>query len=240
MSPAESSSLDFFTDSLPPEYRERFDLSQIAIHAVASVQRGPGRVTVQRFPWAEPGTTALCVIADDRPGLLADISATFAELGFDVDAGEAYTRDIEPPEAVDVFWLRDPDGDIDDAHIQVFAELLEEILAGRPAHSGGRPMARVSAGGTTVRFLEDASGLLSVLEVETDDRSGLLSAITRALYEQKVQIVSSRVRTQEGRVHDSFTITELDGRPIAPERRLHIQVALLSAIQMGLTTQPPS
>lgn len=228
-----------FAESLPQEYRARFDPAQIAAHAFASVQRGAGRVTVRRFPWADPGKTALCVIADDRPGLLSDISATFAELGFDVDAGEAYTRNVNPPEAVDVFWIRDPDGEVDDAHIQVFAELLEEILAGRPVQGAGRPMARAGGGGTTVRFLEDASGRLSVLEVETDDRSGLLWAITRALFEQRVQIVSSRVRTEGGRVHDSFTIVELDGSPIAPSRRLNIQVALLAAIQTGLTPSPP-
>jgi [protein-PII] uridylyltransferase len=90
-----------------------------------------------------------------------------------------------------------------------------------------------------VRFLEDARGNLSVLEIETGDRSGLLWAITRALFEQQVQIISSRVRTEGGLVHDSFTITELDGSAISPDRRLTIQVALMAAVQPQLSAPPP-
>jgi UTP:GlnB (protein PII) uridylyltransferase len=69
------------------------------------------------------------------------------------------------------------------------------------------------------------------LEVETDDRSGLLLALAHALFEQNVQIEESEVRTVEGRVYDRFHIVEFDSKPINPARRLEIQVAVLSAIQ---------
>lgn len=236
MSGPEISTRDF-AFSLPEEYRQRFDPSQIAAHAHTAVGRHRGTVAVGRFPWPDPKVAALCLIAEDRAGLLSLISAAFAELGFDVDAAEAYTRAVEPPEAVDLFWVRDPHGVLHDEQIAAFAELTEEILAGRPASprglSGG-----LGEAGTTVRFLEDAQGLLSVLEIETGDRSGLLWAITRALFEQQVQIVSSRVRTEGDRVHDSFTLTELDGSAISPARRLTIQVTLMAAVQPQL--EPPS
>ena len=85
---------------------------------------------------------------------------------------------------------------------------------------------------TVVRFLEGQDGSLATLEVETDDRSGLLLAISRALFDQRVQIVSSEVRTQGQRVLDRFSLVELDDSPIASARRLEIQVAILSAIEM--------
>ena len=83
---------------------------------------------------------------------------------------------------------------------------------------------------TRVRFIEDEVGALSVLEVETGDRSGLLLALSQALFAQRVQIVQSAVRTRKGRVFDRFVVVELDGSPISPARRLSIQVAVLGAI----------
>jgi UTP:GlnB (protein PII) uridylyltransferase len=225
-----------FAESLPADYRARYSPAQIAAHAHAAAQRQPGRVSARLFPWNDGRTRALCVIAEDRPGLLSLISAALSERGYDVDSAEAYTRAATGrdgrQEAVDLFWLRDSASRIDETEADAFAAVLEEILAGRPAqprkvaHGGPR-----SGQGTTVRFLEDASGQLAVLEVDTDDRSGLLLSITRALYEQRVQIVGSRISTVDGRVHDSFTIVELDGRPIATSRRLSIQVAVISAVE---------
>ncbi len=232
-------SLTEFATSLPEEYRLRFGPAQVAAHAHTAVGRHRGKVAVRRFPWPGAHVTALCVVAEDRPGLLSLISAALTELGFDVDSAEAYTRSVDPPEAVDLFFIRDENAELGEDQIHAFAELVEEILAGRPATAHRGLQGDAGLGGTTVRFLEDANGHLNVLEVETNDRSGLLWAITRALFEQNVQIVASRVRTVEGRVHDSFTITELDGSAILPDRRLMIQVALLSAIQPQLTPSPP-
>jgi [protein-PII] uridylyltransferase len=188
-----------------------------------------------------PGT-ALCVIADDRPGLLATISATFVRENLDIIAAEAYTRILpnHHREALDVFWVQrlgaeDPRrplsaGDI--KHLeQTLATMLDDQL--QPAnHPSTKPPARPA--GTVeanVRFVEDKEGQLSWLEVETDDRAGLLLTLSRALFDQKVQIVSSHVRTEAGRVRDKFAITELNDDPIRKERRLQVQVAVLSAIQ---------
>ena len=83
-----------------------------------------------------------------------------------------------------------------------------------------------------VRFLEDADGQLSTLEVETSDRSGLLLSLSQALYEQNVTIDESEVKTLEGKVRDRFHIVELSGAPISPARRLEIQVAVIGALEL--------
>lgn len=221
-----------FAASLPAEYRDRFNAEQIAVHARTSEIRAGSAIAATIFPWSTVGQRALCVVADDRPGLLSLISSALTELGFDVDAAEAYTRHA-PREAVDIFWLRDPEGLVTSDQVGAFVDLVEEILAGRPEKTlpPPTPVPLAPAGlGTTVRFLEDADGALTVLEVETDDRSGLLWTITRALYRQNVQIVGSKIRTEASRVYDKFTIVELDGTLIRNERRLTIQVEVLSAI----------
>ena len=222
-----------FADSLPEEYRARFGPAEIAAHAHTFVSRPVGEASAGIFPWQEPGLTAICVSVEDRPGLLSLISRSLTECGFEVESAEAYCRDGEPRVAVDFFWLRDPDGRIGNADIEAFVELLNGVLSGlRPETPPVRPTgAPSSVRNTTVRFLEQRDGALSVLEVETEDRSGLLWAITRALHGAGVQIVGSQIRTTGARVLDRFSIAELDGSPIGDERRFAIQVAVLSALE---------
>ena len=103
-------------------------------------------------------------------------------------------------------------------------------MSGRRADPSGRAGATPAAKETVVRFIEGEDGTFATLEVETFDRSGLLLALSQALFAQRVQIVGSQVKTRGGRVFDRFHIVEFDNKPISPARRLDIQVAVLTAI----------
>lgn len=238
--PSDKQSLQKFATSMPASYRDRYAPTQIAAHAHVSAQRGKSPVHVAPFPWHDPTLTALCVVADDRPGLLALISEAFVQSGIDVQAAEVYTRRLPAAsgaassEAVDLFWVRrGQGGPIAESDVDALRARLSDLLAGR--RSSLPPLERLEGrdfvAETTVRFIEGEDGLLNVLEVETDDHSGLLFVLSRALFELEVQITSSQVRTSGKRVFDRFTLVELDGSPIGDERRLEIQVAVLSAIE---------
>jgi [protein-PII] uridylyltransferase len=232
-----------FAESLPASYRAAFDWAAIAEHAAISQRRRPGHPAVGTcFASRLPGH-ALCVIADDRPGLLATMSAALVGERLDVIAAEAYTRRMpdQKREAVDIFWVRrigtvDPERPLPPDLLEHLESTLDQLLAGDYDPSTARiptqpPPAREAAAETNVRFIENRSGMLSTLEVEASDRTGMLLVLARSLYEQKVQIVSSTVRTEGGRVKDRFELTELDDTPIRPDRRLLVQVAVLSAVQ---------
>lgn len=226
---------------MPASYRRAFDIAAVTAHARLAEERGQELVNVGSFSSNRAPGTAVCVIARDRPGLLAAISAAIVMCGLDVICGEAYTR--RPPggraEAVDVFWLRHADPKerrprLQKHEIAALNETLAGLLQGsiEPRTAGATSSAERGAGiGTVVRFLDASDGTLATLEVETGDRSGLLYALSRALFEQGVQIVESEVKTLDDRVFDRFTLVELDGSPISPTRRLEIQVAVLSAIE---------
>lgn len=232
-----------FAESLPTSYRSSFDWAAIAEHASLSQRRNPGHAVVGTFYASRFPGHALCIIADDRPGLLATISAALVDERLDVIAAEAYTRRSPKGtrEAVDVFWVKQLQAP--DAARPLSRELLTHLEAtldrrltehyepGTARIPTQRPEAYTTIVETTVRFIEDRQGTLSTLEVEASDRTGLLLVLTRALYEQQVQIVSSSIRTEGGRVRDRFEITELDESPIRPERRLLVQVAVLDAVQ---------
>jgi [protein-PII] uridylyltransferase len=232
-----------FAESLPKAYLAAFDWAAISEHANIAAHRVTGHSAVGTCSAPRLPGTALCIIADDRPGLLATISAALVSERLDVIAAEAYTRKTPEGrrEAVDVFWIRRLDQPETShalhaeelRHLEtVLDALLVEPLGPKSVHIPTRPPPPQAGGReTTVRFIENRGGMLSTLEVETYDRTGMLLVLSRALYEQHVQIVSSLVRTKANRIHDRFEVTELDDSAISPERRLSLQVAILNAVQ---------
>ncbi len=228
-----------FAESMPRAYQMSTDGETLAEHAGVALRREDRTAHVELLRPSQNAPSTLCVVADDRPGLLATISAAFVLSDIDVIDAAAHTRRTSGgrAEAVDVFWVRPttaPKEPVTPAQIVEVEATLVQLLEGRLDRRSARERTslvplRVSE--TTVRFLESEAGDLSTLEVETDDRSGLLLSLAQALFEQSVQIVQSEVKTVEQRVFDRFHITELDGKPIGAGRRLEIQVAVLSAIQ---------
>jgi len=234
--------LQQFAETLPDSYRASFSWPTIREHATLSGQRTAGAPVVGTCLAPRQPGTALCVVADDRPGLLATITAAFIREGLDIIAAEAYTRILanHQREALDVFWVQrigadDPRKPLSQGDMKrlerTLASMLDDQLQPFHRQSTTPPPNPSGVVEANVRFVEDKDGQLSWLEVVTDDRAGLLLTLSRALFEQKVQIVSSHVRTDAGKVRDKFAITELNDDPIGPERRLQVQVAVLSAIQ---------
>ena len=85
---------------------------------------------------------------------------------------------------------------------------------------------------TTVRFIEGEGGC-SMLEIETSESSGFVRGLSRALIKESVQIVRAEVKRVSGGVIDRFTIAEDDGSPIRAAKRLALQVAVMSAVDLA-------
>lgn len=238
-----------FADSLPKSYAKKYPADEVVAHASVAAARGDAPVAVGLFGRAGNG---LCVVAEDRAGLLAQISAALVVCRLDVSHAEVFTRSLpsDGREAVDLFWVRKIDAPPGTSLVQADAQALESEID-RFLRGGGDPRAEVTkrlaaaapAGlkaDATVRFGADEAGGLSTLEVETTDRSGLLFTLTSALFAQRVQVVESEVRTVDGKVFDRFRLAELDGSPVSSAHRLEIQVAILGAIEPARRSVPPS
>ncbi len=227
-----------FVESLPAAYRHRYNGAAQAAHARVAGERGDASANVGAFDTRRRDAHALCVVAADRPGLLATISAALVMQKLDVVNADAHTRHTPAgaDEAVDLFWVRRAGEPVrgealSDDEIDALRDTLVGLLQGTLEPGAAETASSAPGIETRVRFVEDDSGSLGTLEVETGDRSGLLLALARALFQQRVQIVQSSVRTVEDRVQDRFQIVELDGSAITPERRLQIQVAVISALE---------
>ena len=103
-SPDESEDVRAFGATLPESYRRNFDLVAIAAHSKIARERESAPANVGSFFSSRVPGSAVCVVADDRPGLLATISAALVLCGLDVIEAEAYTRRVvdKTNEAVDV------------------------------------------------------------------------------------------------------------------------------------------
>lgn len=226
---------------MPFQYRDRHDAQAIADHA-RTVRRRRGLAGVALFRSDRARGLPVCVVADDRVGLLEQISAAFVLSRLDVMNAEIYsrTRSDGSREAVDLFWVRQSGapGDvvwIGPEEIAAFRAVLVVLLEGtfdRAALVQHVALSKsTSFGGTRLRMVYDAHGQIAGLDVETLDRPGLLFALSEALFNQRLQIVGSEVRTIGARAFDRFYFVERDGSAVMRHRRAGIEQAVLRALR---------
>jgi [protein-PII] uridylyltransferase len=233
-------SVDEFLFSMPERYKKRFDWVAARNHARIVSGRGERSAHADTFEFE--GDLVLCVVAPDAPGVLAAISAGLMLTGFDIQRAEAYTRRTpDGAEAVDFFWIRRYHA-VDGRAAPVRALSTRELdsvlftLCELLEHGGALTKERIEPALTagdaeaSVRFLDDREGPILTLQVETNDRTGLLLTICAALFAEGVQIVGSRIRTLGHRASDQFDLLEADGSELQGTRLQRIKLSVLSAL----------
>ena len=85
---------------------------------------------------------------------------------------------------------------------------------------------------TRVYFDNDTSGDCTVIDIETEDRLGLLYGVSQVLSELGLDISLAKISTEKGAAIDTFYVTERDGQKVRqPERQRFVAERLLSALQ---------
>ena len=86
-----------------------------------------------------------------------------------------------------------------------------------------------------VRFDNDRLPSRTLLEVETEDRVGLLYKVSKVLHEQQLDLSYAKILTEKGAAIDSFYIKNHRGEKIsAPSEQRRIKTALLKALKKDL------
>ena len=84
---------------------------------------------------------------------------------------------------------------------------------------------------TVIHFDNETSETRTVIQVETEDKIGLLYTISKVLNDLELDIYVAKISTEKGAAIDSFYIAEEDGTKItSPERQKSIEKKLRSAI----------
>ena len=240
-----------FRASMSERYRQAFDDGAIREHAAIVARRGESQsreAHVEIWRQLPKGVGVLCVVADDRPGLLSFVCASLVVHKMDVLSAQAYTRRLPEARAARAAQARPStsSGCVATPTRTIRCRCSRRTSSGSPGccASSSRASSRSSpwssapdprvrclrAPSTNVTFDEDDDEGLVVLTVETFDRPGLLLAITLALFRANVQIIASDAVTRAGRVVDRFSIVEVDGSPIRRSRRGVVQIEVLEAI----------
>jgi [protein-PII] uridylyltransferase len=233
-----------FLQSMPGSYAQDFSLRDVEEHSHIVARRG--ELLAHAEPWQGTRETAfVCVVADDRPGLLSFVTDALLVHGLNIQSAQVYCRRRIDGiwEAIDFFCVEPvrlhPDvNPVERADLDGFAQTLRELLSEeqvveRQANERDTipvPRPRPS------RVYFDIEALRRgelVLIVDTPDFSGLLFGISSALHAQGARILASQIKTEDGVARDRFHLAALDAQPLSGERLCDIQQAVWAAVRTG-------
>ena len=157
------------------------------------------------------------VAARDRLGLLSGETAAFGELGLEI-------RD-----AVVSTW---PDGTaLTSFGVQRAEPPLADEVMDRVRACLARELTSGPLDGLQVTFDDTASPWHTMCRIETDDRPGLLHAITAAFAAAGASVHSARITTEKSAVTDTFELTDATGAKLDPGRQSRILELLASGVR---------
>ena len=178
----------------------------------------------------------------DRPGLFSKIAGALSAVGLNILSAQIFTR--TDGIVLDVFSVTDGrTGSLADSQqTEKFDPLLRRVLM-----NDGVDLDALIAKQTRARTLYQAytgeqiplqlmldnaaSEERSLIEIEAEDRIGLLYTISQTLAELELNISAAKICTEKGAAIDSFYVNEKSGRKIEPaERWAVIEKALRGAI----------
>jgi [protein-PII] uridylyltransferase len=83
----------------------------------------------------------------------------------------------------------------------------------------------------------ETSDFYSVIQVQAEDRVGLLYAISQALNDLDLNLVSAKIATEKGAAIDSFNVATAEGGKITdPRDQKLIEAQIEAAVRTHFTT----
>jgi [protein-PII] uridylyltransferase len=173
----------------------------------------------------------------DHPGLFARLAGAFSLSGYSIVDAKIFTT--SDGYALDVFRVRDPGVNtfVDPGRIARLRQMILKTLAGKiiphSALAERLPGKRQAVFDVSLRvnFDNEASGMSTVIEVESADKIGLLYEITRILSDMGVGISAAIVTTYGELAVDVFYVRDGFGHKVTrPERLKEIESRLVKAL----------
>jgi len=237
--------------TLPPRYfqihtaREIFEDLLVAhrfMRLQISEEDSPLTPVVNWHNEPDRGFNTVKVCTWDRAGLFTKIAGSFSAMGLNILSAQIFTR--TDGIVLDEFFVTDAKtGSLADrAQRDEFEKLLNKVLNSEEIdlkpliarHKITRPMYQAYTGEqmpTRIHFDNEASEARTLIEIETEDRVGLLYGICEVLSEFDLDISAAKILTEKGAAIDSFYVREIDGGKILdPERQSAIERKLQQAI----------
>ena len=204
--------IDALTAAAPERYFALADIAQVVAHATLLADTGGG---VHARSGPVPGTTVVSVVAEDRPGLVADCAGVLAAVDLNVVSAQAVTG----PTGLALDWFT-VTGAVDDRDLTT---LLVDAVEGRvDVHAllvrprRGRSHVAVAALRRRSRVtLRDST----TVEVEAPDSPFLLYRLCAAVADTGYALEAVRASTLGPTVFDVFDVRRAGGTASIDELR---------------------
>lgn len=228
---------------LPPRYARALSPRAIVRHTLltrgAAEEEGVRtRVTPAVGPLGDAHRyDELDVVAGDHPGLFADVAGVIALHGGSIVQAHAFTRGdglavdtftVEPPEHGGGAWWLAVEADLAEASAGRFA--IRPRVEARAAREATR-LARRPEVATAVTTGPDPSGRVTVVEVRTGDRIGVLYRIASTMAELHLDVVVAKITTLGHEVVDAFYLRDARGEPLDDAHQRELVFALEAALE---------
>ena len=223
--------IEHFLNGLPERYLVANSPHVVVDHALFAERAQAQPSSMRLVPKSDPNLE-LWVVADDRPGLLAMITATLANAKLGVLSAEVYSwlgQDGQS-RSLDIFCLT---GTSDSNHAARLLPTLEKNLAkliagdldavelATGSSSRGRTSWRPTPPVATKVNLDNHSATNhTVIEVITRDRPALLFSLSNTIQLCELSIWFAKINTEGERVADVFYVSDADGGKITDVDKL--------------------
>jgi len=188
------------------------------------------------------GYSLVKVCTWDRAGLFSKIAGSLSAAGLNILGAQIFTR--TDGVALDTFFVNDArTGSLAEREQRdKFSDLLEKVLTGElvdfqtliARQTASRSTYSAYLGErmeTQIHFDNEASEERTLIEIETEDRLGLLYTISQTLAELHLDIAAARIVTERGAAIDNFYVSDVaTGKISSPERLARIAARLREAI----------
>ncbi|MEN9674849.1 MAG: [protein-PII] uridylyltransferase [Verrucomicrobiota bacterium] len=169
------------------------------------------------------GYAAVHICTWDRPGLFSKLTGALAAAGLNILAAQIYTRRdgivLDDFFVVDARTAKLPEVKVRERFEKVANEVLAHGLDPARAIAKAQqypPLYRAIGERlpTTVRFDEHQSAVYTIIDVEAEDRVGLLFCLASTLHELDLDIGLAKIVTEKGAAIDSFYVTDHRTNPL--------------------------
>jgi UTP:GlnB (protein PII) uridylyltransferase len=235
-----------FLNTMPLSYQDRFTEADARVHASILSRRHDALVHIESCRAEEVGTHWLCVVTNERPGLLRIVAAAVTAHSLNVAEAITFCRAAggHRTEAVYFFRVGALSGEVEppsEALILSLRSTIADVLKGkqditllyRRSSPTWRPQPRTQS---TARFEGEINGA-DVLIVEGHDDPGLLASIAAVVFRAGAYVVWSHVTTARGRARDVFHVVAPDGARLSETSKAQLVADLSSSAEpASLTT----
>ena len=227
----------YFEIHTPAQIQDDVELAHRFMHRLI-LENAPALAPVTAWiDERDRGYSLVKVCTWDRAGLFGKIAGSLSATGLNILGAQIFSR--ADGIALDTFFVNDArTGKLAEREQRdKFSDLLEAALTGEEvdfraliAKQAARSNYSAYLGErlpTQIKIDNTASEERTMIEIETEDRLGLLYTISNTFAELHLDISAARIVTERGAAIDSFYVREVEGGKILPAAQLEHIIARL-------------